>query len=347
MSNMDSKPPLNHTASQETLVSLLQLDPTPMDTASLYEKELPPLPEEDRDIESSTATLRSQPTSSSTNSGSTLGLSGSGGGSVYYLTRIQRYSSYTFTFFAGLHITNTSLLPLLYNSVPYSEPFLLSAREIYQTRLSEPLLVGLPIIAHVASGIALRLIRRSQNLKRYGGGTPGMYGLTSTRGRDVSRSSTSSKGNGSRIWPVMSYVSISGYAFILPLAAHVFINRALPLLVEGDSSNIGLAYVAHGFARHGVQPWIAYALLLSLGVGHMVWGWAKWMGAAPPVGWWKSTMDKELRKRRRRTWWGINIVVVAIAGVWAAGGLGVVARSGKAEGWLGSVYDGIYNWAGQ
>jgi hypothetical protein len=266
------------------------------------------------------------------------------------VTRIQRYSSYTFTLFAGLHIVNTSVIPLIYQSVPYSEPFLLMTREIYQTRVSEPLLVGLPIAAHILSGLALRLIRRSQNLKRYGGATPGVYALHHARRADtgVSSSSSSSKsGSGWYIWPALSYVSMSGYAFIPLTASHVFINRVLPLMTEGDSSNIGLQYVSHGFARHGLAPWIAYTLLLSLGVGHMVWGWATWMGAAPPTGWKKTTIDKKLRKRRRRMWWGINGAAALVAGLWAAGGLGIVARAGPAQGWLEKVYDSVYSRGGQ
>ncbi|KAH6657415.1 hypothetical protein BKA67DRAFT_655687 [Truncatella angustata] len=307
---MESQTPLNHKASQETMISLLQLDPQPIESPN--EKPLPPLPEQS--LESSTSSLEAESKSKSGTSSphsSALGLSGSGHGPVYYLTRIQRYSSYTFTVFAGLHMVNTSIVPLIYNSVPYSEPFLLMAREIYQTRLSEPLLVGLPIVAHVASGLALRLIRRSQNLKRYGGATPGMLHSHS------------------------------------PVVAHIFLNRILPLIVEGDSSNIGLQYVSHGFARHGLQPWIAYALLLTAGAGHFVWGWAKWLNLAPPMNWRKTTVDKALRKRRSRAWWGINGLAALVAGVWAAGGLGVVARGGAAYGWLGKVYDAIYARAGQ
>ncbi|KAI0172988.1 DUF1691-domain-containing protein [Hypoxylon sp. FL1284] len=307
---------LSHKASEETLISLLQLDPAPM------EKELPPLPEE---------TSQSPSTNAST---STLGLSGSGRGPIYYLLRIQRYSSYTFTLFAGIHLTNTSILPLIYQSVPYSEPFLLMAREVYQTHLTESLLVTVPILAHVASGVAIRLLRRRQNLKRYGGATPGMWAL---RHKDANPSS-----GRIRIWPHLSYVSMSGYAFLGLLASHVGMNRVLPLVVEGDSSNVGLQFVSHGFARHPLPPWIAYTLLLSVGVGHMVWGYAKWFSAAPPINWKKTTVDKQLYKRRRRAWWQINGVAAAVTILWAAGGLGVVARAGAVEGWLATVYDNIY-----
>ncbi|KAG4222220.1 hypothetical protein PC116_g29305 [Phytophthora cactorum] len=119
-------------------------------------------------------------------------------------------------------------------------------------------------------------------------------------------------------------------------------NRILPLVVDGDSSNIGLQFVSHGFARHPLPPWIAYSLLLSVGVGHMVWGWAKWLNLTPPANWKKITVDRQLRKTRRRAWWGIQAVTVALAALWAAGGLGIVARAGPAEGWLATVYDNIY-----
>ncbi|RYP13882.1 hypothetical protein DL765_006670 [Monosporascus sp. GIB2] len=331
---MDS-PWLKRQGSQETLMSLLELDPTPMES------------EDDLSRQLGGSTIKSQNSTSSS-----LGLSGSGHGAIYYLTRIQRYSSYTFTFFAGLHITNTSLIPLIYRSVPRSEPFLVMARELYQTPLTEPLLVGLPVLAHVSSGIALRLVRRHQNRKRYGEHKGSALPLPSI-------SSSSGSNGGRRIpspWPSFNNISISGYLFATVFAAHVAMNRVLPLLVEGDSSNVGLQYVAHGFARHArahapgllrVQGWAAYAALLSLGVGHMVWGWAKWLGVAPPAGWKKTTFDRRMRTKRRRAWWTIQGVVVAVAGLWAAGGLGVVARAGAAEGWLGGVYDGIYSRAWQ
>lgn len=73
--------PLRQKSSQETLMSLLQLDPSPMDNASIYEKELPALPEED--MESSRSTIRSH-THSSSHSSSSLGLSGTAHGPLYY-----------------------------------------------------------------------------------------------------------------------------------------------------------------------------------------------------------------------------------------------------------------------
>ncbi|PNY26299.1 Uncharacterized protein TCAP_03774 [Tolypocladium capitatum] len=322
----------------ETLVSLSQLDPSPMDTPSPPESdgELPLGPDEA--LEGS---------ASGTRSGSTAGapgLSGSGGhGASYYLTRIQRYSSYAMSIFTSLHLANVSLIPAVTRSVAGSETYLLMTREIYQTPVAEPLLVALPVLAHVGSGVALRLLRRWQNMKRYGGGTPGVYALRRLlRGGDAK---SGFKGSGG-VWPPLSYISMSGYAFTVFYSAHVLVNRVLPLAVEGDSSNIGLAYVAHGFARHPVAARIAYAGLIGVGCGHMVWGMAKWLGAAPSTRGWRGkesvAVDKWTKRQRRRKWLSIHGVALVVAAAWAVGGLGTVARGGPAEGWVAKVYDDLF-----
>ncbi|KLU90614.1 hypothetical protein MAPG_10466 [Magnaporthiopsis poae ATCC 64411] len=257
---------LRRRASQDTIFSLLELEPSPMDS----EKDLPEPPEKD---DASSGSSRSRGGVSSTGSTTaSLGLSGTGHGPVWYLTRIQRWSSYTFTIFASVHLATTSLVPLVTQSVAASESYLLLSREIYQTRLSEPLLVTIPLVAHVASGMVLRL---------------------------------------------------------------------------GDSADVGLAYVAHGFARHPVVSWTAYAALLGLGVGHAVWGWARWLGVGQGASWSgtlvnrSEMVDGRVRKRRRRTWLLINTSVVLVGCVWA-GGLGVVAKGGLTPGWVGELYDGLF-----
>ncbi|KAK0612575.1 hypothetical protein B0T17DRAFT_610665 [Bombardia bombarda] len=357
---MDSQA-LHAKASQDTLASLLQLDPLPIESPPISrtqthtsthcpdpEKDLPLLPEaahshshshshshphhhihqpsSDQDF---TAFPLSRTTSASTHAG--LGLSGTGHGAIYYLTRVQRYSSYTFSLFATLHLATTSIIPLVARSVPASESYLLLAREIYQTPLSEPLLVALPIAAHVGAGIALRLVRRAQNIRRY-------------YGRDVDRGTRTLRDG----WPPLSCIALSGYGSAVVLGLHILVNRALPLAVEGDSANIGLAYVAHGFARRALVSWVSYGALLGLGCGHMVWGWAKWFGVAQHAGWrlerhtGNAAVDRRERRQRRRMLMGVNAVAVAAAAVWAAGGLGVVARGGETLGWVGRIYDGLY-----
>ncbi|PFH56029.1 hypothetical protein XA68_17183 [Ophiocordyceps unilateralis] len=293
--------------SQQTLMSLLQLDPSPIESppsspSPLHDKELPPLP-----------------TSSGSSTAGAPGLSGNGGrGAIFYLTRLQRYSSFATAFFASIHLVNVSLIPLATRSVPGSETYLLMTRELYQTPLAEPLVVALPVVAHVGAGVALRLLRRWQNMRRYGAATPAMYALHRTR-------TTSSK-DSVRLWPSLSYVSASGYALTVLYAAHVAVNRVLPLVVEGDSSNIGLAYVAHGFARHPGLALAAYAGLIAIACGHMVWGAARWLGLA----------DGRSSKRRRM---GVHAAAAGMTALWAAGGLGVVARGGAAKGWIAAAYD--------
>lgn len=213
--------------------------------------------------------------------------------------------------------------------------------------MTEPLFVALPIAAHIASGVALRLVRRSQNLKRYGGATPAVL----PQKRSTTIDTTSSLDRRSP-WPHVSVISWSGYGFAFFLGAHVFMNRMLPLHVEGDSANISLAYVAHGFATHPATSYVAYAGLLGLGCGHMVWGWAKWIGLAQLAGWHTdlksvgSTRNKHedvrRRKRRRRIWLWVNGTAVLVTALWAAGGLGIVARGGPMDGWVGKVYDELF-----
>jgi hypothetical protein len=71
---------LHSKASQATLVSLLELDPAPIESPNA-EKDLPPLPDHaDGLLANSTPSLKSSSTSTS------IGLSGSGHGAIYYRT---------------------------------------------------------------------------------------------------------------------------------------------------------------------------------------------------------------------------------------------------------------------
>ncbi|QUC21284.1 uncharacterized protein UV8b_05527 [Ustilaginoidea virens] len=312
---------------------LLQLDPSPIDSPSSAADE-------------KTMVFASDEADSGTDAGprapGTAGAPGLHGGrrAVFYLSRLQRYSSYAMGVFTTLHLASVSLIPLVTRSVPGSETYLLMTREIYQTTpVAEGLLVALPVAAHVASGVALRLLRRWQNMRRYGGGAPGAHALG--RLRDALSGTPAAS---VRLWPRMSYVSLSGYALTLFYGAHVLVNRVLPLLVEGGSSDIGLGFVAHGFARRPVLACVAYGGLLAAASGHMVWGMAKWSGVAPgtPEGWRAkdgAAADGKARRLRRRKWLGVQAVAAGVAMLWAAGGLGVVARGGLANGWVRKVYD--------
>ena len=72
---------LRSKASQETFISLLNLEPAPMETPPPdVDKDLPPVPEEG----SATSGSKSLTDSTTSKSTSSLGLSGSGHGAIYY-----------------------------------------------------------------------------------------------------------------------------------------------------------------------------------------------------------------------------------------------------------------------
>jgi len=287
-------------ASEETLISLQQLDPSPIDTPPEVDKQLPDLPSPPHPSKSTI-----------------LGLSGSGHGVVYYLTRLQRYSSYAFTVYTTIHLTNTSIIPLFTQSVPAAESYLLLTRPYYQSPLLEPLLVTLPITIHVLSGFALRFHRRNQSLKRYGAAN---LPITKRLAAHV------------KVWPPLSRLSISGYVLAPLVLGHAFANRILPWWVEGGSSSVGLGFVSHGFAKHPAVAWVGYIALVGVGVGHFVWGMAKWQNWTP-VG---------SEKKAKTRWWAINGISVLFTALWMVGGLGVVGRGGAADGWIGISYDTLY-----
>ncbi|KAI9781255.1 MAG: hypothetical protein M1816_002438 [Peltula sp. TS41687] len=233
---------------------------------------------------------------------------------TYYLTRLQKYSSWATTFFLSLHIANNSLIPLATRSIPASEPYLLLTRPYYQSHpLIEPLVIILPFTTHIVAGIALRIYRRV-HLSR-------LYGADSRLDRRR------------LAWPALSGTSLAGYALLPFFAAHVAVNRILPYCVDGGNESIGLAYVAHGFARFPALSFVAYVGLVGAASVHFVWGWARWLGGP-------SREDGAWRRKWR--WYGLNVLSAGLAGLWLAGGLGVVGRGGAVEGWVGRGYDELF-----
>lgn len=270
------------------------------------------LPLESPDTKPPSQTIHSPPTSTK------LGLGSHS--TAWYLSRIQRYSSYTFSVFAAFHITNTSLIPLLTRSVPASDPYLLLTRPYYQSwPLAEPLIIIGSLTAHIGSGIALRLHRRRQDVTNYGADE------RSWRRRIA--------------WPKVSGTSKLGYLLMPAVLVHAWINRVIPVNVSGGSSTVGLGYVAHGFAKHPVVANVGYAFLVGVGVWHFVWGAARYFDALPS----QITFAGEAGRRdREKRWYVLNATSFVVAAVWLAGGLGVVGRGGLASGWIGREYDELY-----
>ncbi|KAF2647263.1 hypothetical protein K491DRAFT_614870 [Lophiostoma macrostomum CBS 122681] len=285
----------------EGLMGLTEVEPSPVEEtpAEFKDDYFPP----------------SQPQGSRT---STLGLGNHG--PAYYLHRVQKYSSYAFTVFASFHIANTSIIPLLTKSVTESNRYLLLTRPYYQSALTEPLLVGLPLIAHIGSGMALRFYRRRQALRRYGAETHGDK-------RKIP-------------WPPLSGTSLLGYLLVPIAGFHVWSSRILPLYMHGDSSMISLSYISHGFSLHPFISFAGFSALIGIGAWHITWGWARWLGYAP-----NQITDTDSRRhlRRKRRWYIVNAVAAAVAGLWMGGGLGIVGRGGKTIGWIGREFDELYN----
>lgn len=291
--------------------TLEELEPSPI------EDEFPSSVKDSYFSSTSDKTYRDEETIKPVKRTSTLGLEAHS--PVWYLNRIQKYSSYAFSIFTAFHIANTSIIPLVTRSVPASEPYLLLTRPYYQSPIAEPLVVVLPIIAHVGSGVALRLYRRKQNLKRYG-----------AENRSDRRMIA---------WPKLSGTSALGYAMYPLVIGHVFVNRIIPLWYEGGSSSINLAYVSHGFAKHPVVSFVGFGALVTVSVWHVVWGWAKWLNLAPTQ---VTQGGAEGQLRRKRRWYLVNAVSAVVSALWLAGGLGVIGRGGAVGGWVGKEYDELY-----
>ncbi|KAF2487783.1 hypothetical protein BDY17DRAFT_289677 [Neohortaea acidophila] len=253
---------------------------------------------------------------------SRLGLSGSHT-TLWYLSRIQKYSTYAFSAFGLAHITNTSIIPLITQSVPASEPYLLLTRPYYQGIPFEPILVIVPLWAHVLSSVAMRVYRRNLNAKRYGDSeTKGAKNFFSAR-----------------YWPAVSGISKLGFQFTILLAGHIYLQRAVPNDFPGGSSNINLSYVSHAFARHPAISFAGFTALLTVGCFHMTWGWAKWLGFTPDQ---VTTVGQERALVRKRRWYTVNGLAAGLTALWMAGSFGVVARAGAANGWLAKLYDEMF-----
>lgn len=249
-----------------------------------------------------------------------------------WLSAIQKYSTYPPTAFLVLHFANTSLIPLVTRSVPASEPYLLLTRPVYQAPGLEHVVLTLPILVHVAAGIALRNIRASHRARLYGAETHTQRYLLS-------------------FWPSFSTQARSGYFLAPLLGTHVLVNRLTPWMIEGGSSGVGLGYVAHGFTRSPVFWNAFYLLFVAAGVWHFVGGWATWMGWRVTTvhrergskGYLGHSENPERTKRQRKIWWVVNGIAAVGASIWLGGAFGIIGRAGEGAGWEGKGWNEIYS----
>ncbi|KAF3401997.1 hypothetical protein F1880_009724 [Penicillium rolfsii] len=326
-------PPALDTKSQDfdakSILSMQELDPSPVDDFlstpeldSLENGEYFPKPVEDK------------PTRTCGFPAPKLGLRAHRWDTL--LSGIQKYSTYPPTAFFILHFANTSLIPLITRSVPASEPYLLLTRPVYQAPGLEHLVLTVPILAHIASGVALRNIRASRRARLYGAETRAQRHLLS-------------------FWPKVSVQAKTGYLIAPLVGLHAVVNRVTPWMVEGGSSGVGLGYVAHGIARSPIFWNCFYLLFVTASVWHFVGGWATWMG-------WKVTTARKERgskgslegylgypenevkaKRQRKMWWVVNGIAAAGAALWLAGALGIVGRGGEGAGWEAQGWNEMYS----
>ncbi|RJE24444.1 hypothetical protein PHISCL_03195 [Aspergillus sclerotialis] len=250
------------------------------------------------------------------------------------LSSLQKYSTYPPTLFFALHFFNTSIVPLVTRSVPVSDNYLLLTRPIYQSPGLEHVVLTIPVLAHIASGIALRNIRASRRAQLYGAETSGKSRLLN-------------------LWSRANAQARLGYILIPLLGMHALVNRVLPLIVDGGSSGIGLGYVAHGFARCPVFWNIYYLVFVPTGLWHIIGGWAAWMGLRVTTSSSERTnkgslgnclgRSQQRARRHRNMWWVVNGIVVIGTSAWLAGALGIIGRAGEGSVWEAKSWNEIYS----
>ncbi|KAJ9658334.1 hypothetical protein H2198_003764 [Neophaeococcomyces mojaviensis] len=256
---------------------------------------------------------------------STTNTLGSRSNVPHILLALQKYSTFPPAVYLIGHYANTALIPLFSLSTATAERSLLLTRPYYQSFPLEPLLIFVPVITHVASGLSLRIYRRFQAAKRYGA-------ETHAERKQITKT----------LWPKLSLTSLLGYMLYPMLVAHVLVNRITPLKVHGDSSSVGLRFFSHGVKRH---PWlsnIGYTFLVSVASWHFVGGAAKYLRLTREYV--TEGGDYGARKRtvRDRV---INGLSAVVATMWALGGLGVIGRgvgSPAASAWEMKQWDEVY-----
>lgn len=160
--------------------------------------------------------------------------------------KLQRYSSYAFTGFLGVHAAGVLVAPAL--SPQIGNETILFARELYHAPGMEGFLVFGSLAVHIASGIILRLHQAYLTKKNY---------------------------NRLRL-PRLSPVAVSGYILAPLVTGHLILTRLAPLDLLGDSSLISLDYISYGFHKYPIVSWIGYIALGFLTLHHSIWGYKKW-----------------------------------------------------------------------
>ncbi len=88
---------------------------------------------------------------------------------ILILSKFQKYSSYVFTIFVGLHASAVLVAPLI--STDTANEVMMIGRTIYQAPILEETIVYSSCAIHVAAGIGIRVIKNYRTQKLYGKST--------------------------------------------------------------------------------------------------------------------------------------------------------------------------------
>ncbi|KAH3672833.1 hypothetical protein WICMUC_004055 [Wickerhamomyces mucosus] len=213
------------------------------------------------------------------------------------LTKLQKYSSISFSIFILIHGSTIIFGPLI--STKFTNELISLGRQIYQVSGIEEWLVWGSLSLHIFSGIGLRIYKNYLYRLKYGskrnppvinqnilnkdystgkieikddskigliGGIPNYFGL----GIKISKSF---KNFG------LSPLQLSGYLLIPLISYHSFQSRILPLLIENDSSYISIEYISYILnysLSSTIFNWLLYSSLSVLTIYHSIYGILKW-----------------------------------------------------------------------
>ncbi|CDK28378.1 unnamed protein product [Kuraishia capsulata CBS 1993] len=203
---------------------------------------------------------------------------------IPHLVSIQKYSVIPFTVFSALHLSSTIFVPAVAGPGAGEDVFTM-ARTIYQAPGIEETMVLGAAGTHVLSGVLLRICRKIKHDSEYGkqkrrskaymteaekakDADFGLGGFFSLFGFGSKQSVVSKKFG-------ISPSVFSGYLLTVLLTCHVASLRLAPLLVDGDSSYVSLAYISHIFNRSPIFTSGALGLLTAVGTYHMSSGWLR------------------------------------------------------------------------
>ena len=189
------------------------------------------------------------------------------------LQKINRYSSYAFSAFLGVHVVNTMVAPLWPSSDPLgtiNDTFMV-ARELYLRRpFIEPLFIFGSAAAHVLTGIAMRVIRRVEERKYYGESLAHQYRRLRAENKGVAPAELHHH--------ALSNVSMAGYMLIPLFGLHVYSTRILTHKL-GSGGDTSIQYITQLLQKHKILGFGLYGSLVGIASFHIIGGWYKWMYA--------------------------------------------------------------------